>query len=163
MRVEVSEKRTLPRSVMAAKRVASGSALDWRMPITVPHESFYTADVTISDPVPNPTARRAAKPGERRRTDFWNLCRYSCAFFFASCSPLRIVMTAPRTSVGAKASWVPFVAISGSATGRAAGSSRGGNGRYQRDFWVFEERAALMGHQPGGCCWRRVKSCNMQS
>lgn len=39
---------TLPRSVMAAKRVASGSALDWRIPITVPHESFYTTVATIS-------------------------------------------------------------------------------------------------------------------
>lgn len=135
---------------MAAKRVASGSALDWRIPITVPQESFYTPDVSISNPVPKRRACRVAKPGQGRRTDFWNLCRYSCAFFFASCSPLRIVMTAPRTSVGAKASWVPFVAISGGATGRAAGSA--GKKRYQRDFWVFvlEERAALMSHQPGG-------------
>lgn len=35
---------TFPRSVMAAKRVASGSALDWRIPITVPQESFYKRD-----------------------------------------------------------------------------------------------------------------------
>lgn len=48
-----------------------------------------------------------------RRTDFWNCSKYSCAFFFASCSPLRIVMTAPKTSDGAKPACVPFAAISG--------------------------------------------------
>jgi hypothetical protein len=31
---------TFPRRVMAANKVASGSALDWRIPMMVPHESF---------------------------------------------------------------------------------------------------------------------------
>ena len=33
--------KTFPRSVIAANRVDSGSAVDWSIPIMVPHESFY--------------------------------------------------------------------------------------------------------------------------
>lgn len=36
-----------PRRVMAAKRVASGSALDWRMPMMVAHESFCRESMSM--------------------------------------------------------------------------------------------------------------------
>ena len=93
---------TFPRKVMAANKVASGSACSERIPKTVAHDPFYS----------KPSVHRPEDLLKTGHTDFWNLSRYSCACFLLSCSPPRIVITAPRTSEGAKASSPPLLAIS---------------------------------------------------
>lgn len=84
-----------------------------------------------------------------RRTDFWNCSKYSCAFFFASCSPLRIVMTAPKTSDGAKPACVPFVAILGCcdrAQSEKPGSSKR-NGCWQSYFRAILDGRGTSAHE----------------